>query len=162
VRDIFWIKRDSPLALAIVLRPQGGRWLEMDLRRLRQEGIETLVSLLEEDEAAYLGLAEEGALAERNGIRFLSHSIPDANTPQAAASFQAFAAELADRLRAGEHIGVHCRGSIGRSSVTAACALIELGWKPEAALAAIEAARGCPVPETLEQEKWILRYKPRG
>jgi hypothetical protein len=46
--------------------------------------------------------------------------------------------------------------------VTAACALIELGWKPEAALAAIEAARGCPVPETLEQEKWILRYKPRG
>lgn len=162
MRDIFWIKGAPPAALAIVLRPQGGRWLEMDLRRMKQEGIGTLVSLLEEDEAAYLGLAEEGALAERNGMQFLSHPIPDANTPQGAASFQTFAVELANRLRAGEQIGVHCRGSIGRSSVTAACALIELGWKPEAALAAIEAARGCPIPETEEQEKWILRYKPRG
>jgi protein-tyrosine phosphatase len=162
VRDIFWIKSDSPAALAIVLRPQGGRWLEMDLRRMKQEGIETLVSLLEEDEAAYLGLAEEGAVAARNGIQFLSHPIPDANTPQRAASFRAFVAELADRLRGGEHIGIHCRGSIGRSSVTAACALIELGWKPEAALATVEAARGCPVPDTPEQKRWILRYKPRG
>jgi hypothetical protein len=43
--------------------------------------------------------------------------------------------------------------------VTAACALIHLGWTPHAALAAITAARGLTVPDTQEQEDWILRYK---
>jgi hypothetical protein len=42
---------------------------------------------------------------------------------------------------------------------TAACALIHLGWTPHAALAAITAARGVTVPDTQEQEDWILRYK---
>jgi hypothetical protein len=34
-----------------------------------------------------------------------------------------------------------------------------VGWQPAAALAAVEAARGCPVPDTEEQEQWILNYK---
>jgi hypothetical protein len=33
-----------------------------------------------------------------------------------------------------------------------------LGWQPEAALEAVEAARGEPVPDTKEQEDWILSY----
>jgi hypothetical protein len=45
--------------------------------------------------------------------------------------------------------------------VTAACTLIELGWTAKDALAAIEAARGCVVPDTQEQEDWILRYKAK-
>ena len=93
------------------------------------------------------------------GLKFISYPIPDTHIPVDTASFRAFAARLADRLRAGEHIGVHCRGSIGRSTVTAACALIHLGWTPKEALAAIEAARGFSVPDTQEQEDWILRYK---
>ena len=68
---------------------------------------------------------------------------------------------LADRLRTGERIGVHCRGSIGRSTVTAACALIHLGWQPQAALEAIAAARGCAVPDTEEQRRWILSYEAK-
>jgi hypothetical protein len=44
--------------------------------------------------------------------------------------------------------------------VTAACALIHLGWQPRAALTAIAIARGQAIPETQEQEDWILRYKP--
>ncbi len=75
------------------------------------------------------------------------------------ATFRAFVAGLADRLRAGERIGVHCRGSIGRSTVTAACTLIHLGWNAQDALRAIQAARGCVVPDTEEQLRWILNYK---
>jgi protein-tyrosine phosphatase len=56
---------------------------------------------------------------------------------------------------------VHCRGCIGRSTVTAACALIHLGWKPESALVAIQAARGVLVPQTQEQEDWILHYQAK-
>ncbi len=42
---------------------------------------------------------------------------------------------------------------------TAACTLIHLGWKAKDALAAIQAARGCVVPDTEEQMRWILKYK---
>jgi len=92
---------------------------------------------------------------------FLSFPIPDHHVPPDPRAFRSFVAGLADRLRAGERLGVHCWGSIGRATVTAACALIELGWKPQAALAAVEAARGCQVPDTPEQEEWILRYEAR-
>ena len=161
VSEVFWIDGHPPPTLAVVLRPHGGDWLENELERMKLGGISTLVSLLETDEAEYLGLAEEGPIAERLGMTFLSYPIPDTHVPADTRSFRAFAADLASRLRRGEAIGVHCRGSIGRSTVTAAAALIHLGWKPAAALAAIQRARGCPVPDTDEQEDWILRYDAR-
>jgi hypothetical protein len=58
-------------------------------------------------------------------------------------------------------VGVHCRGSNGRATVTSACALIQLGWQPREALKAITSARGQAVPDTQEQEDWIMRYKPQ-
>jgi protein-tyrosine phosphatase len=161
VSEIFWIDGHPPPTLAVVLRPRGGDWLEDELDRLKHGGITTLVSLLEPEEAEYLGLAEEGSIAERLGMSFLSYPIPDTHVPSDTRGFRAFAADLASRLRHGEQIGVHCRGSIGRSTVTAAAALIHLGWKPAAALAAIQKARGCPVPDTDEQAAWILRYDAR-
>jgi protein-tyrosine phosphatase len=160
MKDIFWIRGNPPAALAIVLCPPGGRGLHDELLTMKIAGIETLVSLLEEDEAHRLGLAQEGRLAEQIGLQFLSHPIPDTYAPPNRTSFRAFAAGLADRLRDGEAVGIHCRGSIGRATVAAACALIHLGWSPKAALAAITAARGQAVPDTQEQEDWILRYKP--
>ena len=159
MHDVFWIKGDPPPTLAVVMRPRGGDWLADELLRMRREGVQILVSLLEEREAEMLGLAEEGSLAQRSGMKFLSYPIPDVHVPQDFDSFRAFAEMLASHLRAGEGIGVHCRGSIGRATVTAACALIHLGWEPKVALAAIEAARGCPVPDTEEQHRWILDYK---
>jgi protein-tyrosine phosphatase len=159
MRDIFWISGNPPAALAIVLCPPGGRGLRDELLVMKRAGIGTLVSLLEEHEAHLLGLSEEGHLAGQAGLHFLSFPLPDAHLPQDRASFKAFAGRLADRLRAGEAVGIHCRGSIGRSTVAAACALIHLGWTPHAALAAITTVRGVTGPETQEQEDWILRYK---
>jgi protein-tyrosine phosphatase len=161
MNGIFWIEGEPAAPLAIVLCPYGGQRLEDELLAMKRAGIETLVSLLEKDEAVMLGLGEESALADSIGMQFLSHPIPDTHVPHDTGAFREFVADLAERLRAGEHIGVHCRGSIGRATVTAACTLIELGWAPKAALAAIEAARGCPVPDTQQQQEWILRYKAK-
>jgi protein-tyrosine phosphatase len=159
VKDIFWIEGDPSVSLAIVMKPRPGDWLEDDLARMKRDGIETLVSLLENEEAEMLALADEGPLARKVGLQFLSHPIPDVHVPPNIAEFRRFITNLASRLRAGEHIGVHCRGSIGRATVTAAATLIQLGWTPKAALDAITSARGCAVPDTQEQEDWILRYK---
>ena len=157
--DVFWIEGTTSGGLAIVLRPQGDDGLQDELLHIKQSGVETLVSLLEPNEAIWLGLRDEGRLTEQVGMRFLSYPILDVHVPPDMGTFRDFVAGLADRLRAGERIGVHCRGSIGRSTVTAACTLIHLGWKAGDALAAIQAARGCVVPDTTEQLRWILNYK---
>lgn len=158
--EIYWIGTRPKVTLAVVSCPHGDSMLKSDLVELKVGGIDTVVSLLEPDEAAWLGLGDEGALAEEVGLNFISFPIPDANVPLDPTVFQSFVANLARRVIEGESIGVHCRGCIGRATVTTACTLIQLGFSSKTALAAIGAARGCAVPDTLEQERWILRFRP--
>ena len=145
--------------LAIVLRPRGGRFLRSELMKIKEAGIRILVSLMEANEAFAFGLAEEPEIAEELGLMFMPFPMRDHSIPKDPVSFRGFVQDLAERLKAGRTVGIHCQGSIGRATVTAACALIHLGWKPAAALAAIQEARGCPVPDMQEQEDWILGYK---
>jgi protein-tyrosine phosphatase len=126
---------------------------------MKHSGIDILVSLLEVEEAASLGLEEEGPMSLQAGLQFIQYPIPDRTTPEAIKTFREFVAGLANLIRAGQSIGVHCRGSIGRATITAACTLTHLGWSPDAALTAIEKVRGCPVPDTPEQQQWILNYR---
>lgn len=150
------------MPLAVVLCPRGGRHLPRELAHLKRSGIQTIVSLLSHDQTRMLELEQEGYVAGELGMEFLHHPIPDHELPLDEAEFRAFVGQLAERLRMGERIGVHCWGSIGRATVTAACTLIHLGWPAQMALTAVEAARGCPVPDTEEQERWILSYKAQG
>ena len=157
--EIYWIKSNPPVRLAIVLRPPGGVELHDAMLRIKQAGIRTLVSMLESQEAELLGLAEESRIAEEIGLHFLNYPIPDTKVPHDVAQFRAFVSGLADRLRSGESVGVHCRGCIGRTTILAACILMHMGLKPMDAVVAVEAARGCTVPDTSEQLSWILHYK---
>lgn len=157
--NIFWIDCEPKIPLAIVSCPKGDHMLADEIAQLKAGGIDTIVSLLENDEAAWLGLKGESSMASLNGMQFLSHPFPDANVPLDPVAFRIFVAGLASRLNAGEKIGIHCRGSIGRSTITAACTMVHLGWAPRKALGVIEEARGCPVPNTSQQEQWILQYK---
>ena len=155
MNDLFWIADTS---LAIVLRPRGEDWLEDDLKRIRMAGIQTIVSTLEPWEARALGLAQEGNIAERLGMRFISYPIQDRSVPSDREGFSAFISALVKRLQSGEKTGVHCRGCIGRSTVVAASTLINLGWSAERALDEIAVARGCSVPDTEEQRDWIFDF----
>jgi protein-tyrosine phosphatase len=161
MNDILWTKSNPPVRLAIVLRPQGGKGLRDELLHVKNAGVQNLVSLLEPGEAEFLGLAEESAIAEEICLPFLNYPIPDAKVPHDIAHFRTFVSGLADRLRSGESVGVHCRGCIGRSTITAACMLIHMGMRPMDAVVAVEAARGCRVPDTDEQLNWILHYKAK-
>lgn len=146
------------MQLAIVPCPRGGRFLHDELHHLRRTGIQALVSLLSDEQVEMLDLAEEPLLATRMGIQFLHHPIPDHQLPPDPEAFRAFVGNLAHRLDSGQRIAIHCWGSIGRATVVAACTLIHLGWEPYEALVAVESARGCPVPDTQEQESFILHY----
>lgn len=157
--DIFWINCHPPVRLAILLCPRGGEDLRADLLHYKRSGVETLVSLLEKKSAARLGLSAEASVARDVGMKFLSFPLPDHEIPPKLPPFRAFVGDLALRARSGEPIGIHCLGSIGRSSVVAACTLIHLGWSPRVALTAVEEARGVNVPDTEEQKHWILQYE---
>ena len=156
---IFWIEGEPWPGLALVLRPGGTGDLAGELREMKAAGIDVMVSMQELDEAADFGLAKEGPLAEKAGITFFAFPIADHQVPPDRVRFSAFIDQLVDLSVQGKQIGVHCQGSIGRATVTAACVLMEMGWEAEAALRAIETARGCEVPDTAEQRRWILRFK---
>ena len=155
-------ERKAPTPLAVVLCPRGGRSLKRELTHLKNSGVQTLVSLLSLEQVEMLELEQEPAIAMQLGMEFLYHPIPDHDLPRDEGRFRAFVADLARRLREGERIGVHCWGSIGRAPLTAACTLIHLGWPAQQALIAVEMARGCPVPDTGEQERWVLNYKAQA
>lgn len=159
MKDIYWIEDDRRVRLAIVARPRGDDWLESDLRVLKSGGIDVLISLIEENEAQELGLAHEEAAAQQLGMGFLSYPIPDRRTPSDGPGFVSFVARIATLLREGRAVGVHCRGCIGRATVLTSALLIALGASAEEALRSIEAARGCPVPDTPEQRAWIMNLQ---
>jgi len=160
MKNVYWIHHSRKPSVAIVARPRAEDWLEDDLLALKSSGIDVLVSLLEPNEAKELGLEREDELAEKVGMEFISFPIPDRTTPTNRHDFSKIISYLVDAVRSGKHIGAHCRGCIGRATVTTAAVLIELGSNPGDVLRMIEEARGFPVPDTEAQRRWILEYAP--
>ena len=152
---IYPITAAAPYRISIVARPRGNEWLCDEVSAFSREGIDTLVSMLTDEEAVDLGLEQEAAECIASGIQFVNMAIPDRSVPSDSGAFLRRVERLAKLVRGGRHVAVHCRASIGRSSLLAACLLIRLGWNASAAFEAIEIARGCRVPDTLEQRRWV-------
>jgi protein-tyrosine phosphatase len=148
----YWITKQ----LAIVPRPRGGDWLDDEMQALRDAGIDIVVSMLEGPEAKELGLEREEVAATRAGLDFINYPIPDRNVPKLQ-EFDNFLVRLEGDLANNKRVGVHCRGCIGRASVVVASLLIRSGSPAGEAWNQIERARGCPVPDTLEQLEWVDR-----
>jgi protein-tyrosine phosphatase len=154
----YWVDTGNPLRLAIVPRPRGGDWLEDELNQMKRAGIDVLVSMLQVDEAAELGLSSEAELCEARGIVFRAFPIPDRETPPSTASFSQFVEDLRADAHAGRSIAVHCRASIGRSSLLLAALLTAEGFAPDDAFRRLIVARGLQVPDTADQVRWVERF----
>ncbi len=124
---------------------------------LQADGINTVLSMLPAEEAAELGVAQEGMLFAERRLTFLTHPIADFHLPEIA-EFSDLIQSLAGRLNAGESITVHCRAGIGRSGMVAACVLIALGHTATNAIAAVSDARGVSIPDTVEQADFISLF----
>jgi protein-tyrosine phosphatase len=142
-----------------VPRPRGQDWLPDDIDLLRRSGIDVIVSALTPPETEELGLLEEAECCRTNGIQFISFPIEDRSVPSSSTSFSELLDSLKGSLAEGKAVGVHCRAGIGRSSLIAAALLIQNGVSPETAFLTIQEARGCPVPDTVEQRNWVERYR---
>lgn len=154
----YWIKGPWRGCLAIVPRPRGGDWLLDEARVWRESGFDEIVSLLTAGEVTEFALNQEEQCCKEYGIQFRSFPIPDRGVPASVNGFAHFVQEIEKAVNAGKKIGLHCRQGIGRSSLMAAALLMSAGESPEAAWEAIRVARGCPVPDTIEQRNWVKDF----
>lgn len=142
-------------------RPRGGEWLADETSALRSEGVDVLVSLMSNGECEELQLLEEGAHCDACGVEFLSHPVTDRGLPADTAKFEGVVDAVAERIKQGKGVAIHCRLGIGRSSLLAAAVLVSLGARTEEAFEKISHARGLPVPDTEEQRQWVEKYEQR-
>jgi hypothetical protein len=156
--QLFWINGPWPGRLAILPRPRGGDWLEDEIRSWRDSGLDLIVSLLTPDERTELDVSQEEALCRANGIEYLAFPIVDRAVPSSKEAFLELITTCADHLAIGKNIAVHCRLGIGRAALVAICLLIFAGVAEEIAAARVSSARGCSVPETVDQRRWIADF----
>jgi protein-tyrosine phosphatase len=152
--EVYWIGGIEPHRIAILPRPRAGDWLEDEMRSMKQQGVDVLVSLLTREEVVELELNPECDVCREQGIEFISFPIPDQQVPSLAEAHK-LAQRLLGLIHEGKGIGIHCRAGIGRSSLIAASLLLFLGLDAETAFQKLAEARGCPVPDTQEQREWV-------
>ena len=153
--DIYWIDVPIPGRLAIMARPRAGDWLPDEIASWRDQGVGTVVSLLEREEIEEIGLRDESELCQKLAIDFISFPTPDRGVPSSARDLASLVGSLKAQLEGRKGVAIHCRAGIGRSSMIAACLLHAFGIEPSDAFASIATARGCAVPDTEQQREWV-------
>ena len=140
-------------------RPFGGERLGEELDRIRAEGVDVVVSLLEPLEEVVLELRGEGAACAAAGVELLRFPVRDHDVPQSPDAVIEIGRQISARLDAKKAVAIHCYAGIGRSSLLAAAVLILRGMRAEDAFAKISHARGVLVPDTIEQRNWIATFE---
>jgi protein-tyrosine phosphatase len=160
--ELYWIEGPWHGRLAIMPRPRGGDWLEDEISNWKRTGIHAIVSALTDEESRELELGREKDLCSQAGIDFLSFPIVDRCTPSSPKAMLDLVCQLEKGLTSGKAIAIHCRQGVGRAALLAACVLASTGLDVSAAFTRIQAARGCPVPDTTEQRTWVARFAAEG
>jgi protein-tyrosine phosphatase len=148
--------------LAIMPRPRSGDWLADEISNWRRSGLDVVVSLLEDGEVAELGLEGEPQACQVAGLDFRRFPLPDRGLPPEPRRFSEHVSAVVADLSAGRSVGIHCRLGVGRAALVAVCVLSRLGLTPDRAWAAVEMARGRPVPDTPEQRAWVEVWSSRA
>ncbi len=139
----------------VTLEPR--RTLEDDLASLRAWGTTTLVTLLEEEEMARIGLADLLEQARRAGLEVLWFPIRDGTAPSDLDSAVRLVEQIVERLASGGSVVVHCHGGIGRSGTIVAACMVASGVGPTTALEIVREAR--PYAATAEgQEEFVHTF----
>lgn len=157
IPDIYKVELIGSGSLSVMAKPVSGEWIEDEFSNISMFGIDRIVSLLESHEVYDLGLDMEKALAEKNGMEFISYPIPDRGLPNSIDDFLRFTKRLYNEAAGGLNTVVHCRAGIGRTGMIAAGVLLHCGFEPIDAFDLISKKRGVAVPDTQEQIDWVVK-----
>jgi ADP-ribosyl-[dinitrogen reductase] hydrolase len=155
--------RGVPGLIGLTLCPgkkdRAGGWdrdLDSDMARIRAWGAAVVVTLVEERELGWLGVADIGTEVTRHGITWRHLPIRDGGVPEQdfEVGWTTVGAELRSLLQNGGRVLIHCRGGLGRAGMISARLLVELGTSPDAAIRAVRRGRPGAI-ETLDQEDHV-------
>jgi ADP-ribosyl-[dinitrogen reductase] hydrolase len=137
-----------------------GRWdrdLRLDMQVIEKWGAAALVTLIEEHEMESLGVPRLGNAVSDEHMTWHYLPVRDVGVPDAKfhETWEQSGAELRAMLRDGFNVLVHCKGGLGRAGMISAQLLIELGWEPGKAVAAVRAVRPGAI-ETAAQLDYVL------
>jgi len=142
--------------VAIMARPSLEADAAASIINIARLGIQQVVSLLEPSEARNLGLDSERAQVKAHGMGFISFPIPDMGLPPSVEDFAQLSKKLFVQVNAGVNTLIHCQAGIGRSGLLVAGVLLHCDMDPQQAFAYASRMRGVRVPETPEQEQWLI------
>ena len=155
--QMYLVADDLPGCMWIMPRPQSED-LREQMVACCAAGMDHLVSMLEPDEAALLGLAQEAQECAAAGMSFHTHPITDFGLPNLTA-FTTLTRQISGWLAQGQGVGVHCRGGIGRSGMVTAGVLMVRGQSAQEAIQAVSVARGSTIPDTVEQGSYLSSFE---
>lgn len=154
---LYWVDTTgSSGRIVITRRPRGFEFLDVDVASWRVRGVDIVVSLLDVEEAARLGLGDQAAVCRRHGIEPVMLPVADFSVPPVMADAMPILDHLTQRFRDGQTIAFHCYASRGRSPTFAAAVMVNGGLAPDDAIRRIARARGHDIPETAPQRQWIF------
>lgn len=145
----------------------GRHWrrdLADDLSAIEAWGAGLLVTFVEDQEFARLGVPGFGVAARGRSFAWRHVPIPDMCTPEGASQklWSVAASDVATLLRKGGRVVFHCAGGLGRSGTMAALVLIEtFGMMPSAAISLVRSHRRGAI-ESEAQEAFLDRAAERG
>lgn len=123
-------------------------------------GVTAFIDLTEEDE----GLSPYTSLLET--VSHQRFPIRDGSIPSSVDLTVAILDAIDGHIQQGRMVSVHCWGGVGRTGLIVGCWLARHGLSGDAALARLrELWQQCPKsslrksPETMEQERYIVRWK---
>ncbi len=128
----------------------GGRLAALGWQRLRAAGVGAIVNLRQEAPTEKPGVAPDA---------YLCLPTPDDHAPTLEHLEQG-CAFIADAIREGRGVYVHCASGVGRAPTMAAAYLVTTGIKPDKALAAIRQVRPFINP-TRAQIEQLARFAER-
>ena len=133
------------------------RDLRHDLETLRATGVRHLVLLVTDAELERWGDAAIVDRARVAGVEVDRRPMPDGSPPSSLAEMTSILAAIRQG-RAGGDVAVACMGGVGRTGTVAACALVEAGLDPEAAVTEVRRIRHPSAVETEEQLAFVREY----
>ncbi len=124
-----------------------------DLGVLKENSIQTIVSLLSLEELEQLGLSSLFAKIKRFGFEHIHFSIKDRSIPRNKVEFEKLISYLIEKISAGHIVFIHCNAGLGRSGLLAAliCKSMNVSLDP---IEYVRKFRKGSV-ETIEQENMI-------
>jgi protein-tyrosine phosphatase len=156
VPDIYDLELIGSGSVSVMAKPVAGEWIDDEFSGISKHGITRIISLLERSEAYEVGLKDEEIYAEKHQLEFVSYPIPDRGLPSSINEFSRFTKDLYQSAAKGNNIVIHCRAGIGRTGIVAAGVLLHCGFTAEQAFKHISEKRGVSVPDTPEQENWVI------